>query len=109
MAGLPWVIPTSLSPWPSGYDRRIAGVSSFGFSGTNAHVVMEEAEAPVATRAPAKLERPVHLLALSAKTAPALEEIVTRLDEYVAANPAASLASFGFAWVCLGLGSLGPS
>ncbi|MBF0099980.1 MAG: SDR family NAD(P)-dependent oxidoreductase [Desulfobacterales bacterium] len=35
-------IPTSLIPWHSDHQTRIAGVSSFGFSGTNVHVVLEE-------------------------------------------------------------------
>jgi phthiocerol/phenolphthiocerol synthesis type-I polyketide synthase B len=34
------------TPWPAGADRRIAGVSSFGFGGTNAHVVIESAPEP---------------------------------------------------------------
>ena len=40
---LPIDIPTQLIPWPSHNGRRVGAVSSFGFSGTNAHVIIEEA------------------------------------------------------------------
>ena len=54
--------------------RASRGVSSFGFSGTNAHVVLEEAPAPP-DPGPAAAERPAHLLTLSAKTAAALQAL----------------------------------
>ena len=52
-------------------------MSSFGFSGTNAHVIVEAAPATVPP-APTGAERPVHVLALSAKTPAALGELATR-------------------------------
>ena len=39
----PIQIPTSLQKWSAGEQPRLAGISSFGFGGTNAHVILEEA------------------------------------------------------------------
>ncbi|WP_323045802.1 beta-ketoacyl synthase N-terminal-like domain-containing protein, partial [Paraburkholderia sp.] len=41
---LPVKVAAEAQPWPDG--KKVAGVSSFGFSGTNAHVVLEEYVAP---------------------------------------------------------------
>jgi myxalamid-type polyketide synthase MxaB len=76
---LPVRVATEPTPWPAG--RRIAGVSSFGFAGTNAHVLLEAAPnraglAPAAAVAP--VDRPEHILALSARTAEALAETAAR-------------------------------
>ena len=92
---IPWpdfpvVIPTSLTPWPERDGRRVAGVSGFGFSGTNAHVVLESA--PVATVGDRPTEHAPQLVLLSAKTAPALATMATRLAERIAADPTLSLA-----------------
>src|SRR5262249_16943791 len=60
----PPVVPTSMMAWP-GNSPRIAGVSSFGINGTNAHVVLEEA--PAREVAAPAVDRSAHLLTLSAK------------------------------------------
>jgi acyl transferase domain-containing protein/acyl-CoA synthetase (AMP-forming)/AMP-acid ligase II/acyl carrier protein len=66
------LIPRRLEHWESGSRPRIAAVSSFGFGGTNAHAVLEEA-APV----PAHVDSgdgPL-VLALSAKSPEALRQM----------------------------------
>jgi acyl transferase domain-containing protein/aryl carrier-like protein len=50
--------------WPRGDGRRLAGVSAFGFGGSNAHVILEEAPAGPAVEVPARRTR---LLPLSAR------------------------------------------
>ena len=79
------------TPWPRSSKPRLAGVSSFGFSGTNVHVVLEEA--PLPSAAASGPERSWHLLTLSARSEPALRELAAR---YAAAlrSGTASLADF---------------
>lgn len=71
-------VPTTLTPWNEA-GERIAGVSSFGFSGSNAHIVLGEAP-PVASAAPSSVERPLHVLSLSARSEPALKALVARVE-----------------------------
>ncbi|KEO82566.1 type I polyketide synthase [Tumebacillus flagellatus] len=76
---LPLRVPTELEPWPQGTGSRLAGVSSFGFGGTNAHLVLEEAPASTAKPArPASADRSAaepFLLPLSARHPDALRAL----------------------------------
>ncbi|MDZ8227267.1 beta-ketoacyl synthase N-terminal-like domain-containing protein [Nostoc sp. ChiVER01] len=88
-------IPTEQTPWSvAAGQRRLAGVSAFGMSGTNAHVIVEEA--PVRELERSLVKRPIHLLALSAKSETGLKELTTRITNYLTANPTESLADICF-------------
>jgi acyl transferase domain-containing protein/acyl carrier protein/predicted O-methyltransferase YrrM len=91
----PFVVPTVPTPWVAREGRRVAGISAFGFSGTNAHVVVESGPVAVPDR-PALGDRPVHLLPLSAKSDIALRELAGRMAERLAAEPGAFLADACF-------------
>ena len=82
---LPIVIPTERQPWPAGAQPHFAGVSSFGFGGTNAHVIL--AEAPAITPVDAECERPLHMLSASAQSEDALKELASRYAKHLAAHP----------------------
>ncbi|MEM7346235.1 MAG: aminotransferase class III-fold pyridoxal phosphate-dependent enzyme, partial [Chloroflexota bacterium] len=84
----PIQIPVQMTPWPTG--RRIAGVSSFGFSGTNAHVILESGPEPIAQASQGTIDR--HLLTLSAKSEAALHELAQHYQAYLTQNPTKALA-----------------
>ncbi|MCB0064447.1 MAG: acyltransferase domain-containing protein, partial [Caldilineaceae bacterium] len=98
---LPFQIPTRLTPWPTDSLRdslRVAGVSAFGMSGTNVHVVLAshpEATAMTQNKVDA-VARPLHILKLSAKTAPALDALCHRYAKLLASEPEEPLADLCF-------------
>ncbi|MFI9724512.1 type I polyketide synthase [Streptomyces sp. NPDC052396] len=79
---------TEPRPWPETGRPRRAGVSSFGISGTNAHVILEQAEDLPETgdREPDAAPGPVPWV-LSAQTPGALRAQAARLCEHLAAHP----------------------
>ena len=89
---LPFEIRTQAGPWPDPAVTRIAGVSGFGFGGSNAHVVLEEA--PVATAMPEPSQAP-YLLPLSARTAAGLRALATACVEFLE-DPACSPSDICF-------------
>lgn len=96
---IPIVVPTERMPWVCSETSRIAGISSFGMSGTNAHLVLEEA--PAVSDVPTsgishQMERPLHLLTLSAKSEKALRELAQAYQADLQSHPAESLANMTF-------------
>ena len=113
-AGTNFAVPVQPAPWPQARadadadadgggrpaadgtpaTHRIAAVSSFGFSGTNAHMILQAA-APRAVP-PADTRRPRSVLALSAKSDTALVEMARRYADRLTAEAAGSLADLCF-------------
>jgi acyl transferase domain-containing protein/D-arabinose 1-dehydrogenase-like Zn-dependent alcohol dehydrogenase/acyl carrier protein len=99
-------------PWERNGQTRIAGVSSFGFAGTNAHVILEEAPEEVAQPAasPRLVEQPegprwdvaagaaprFSILPLSAQTPAALVQVADKYRSWLSAHPEATLADVCF-------------
>ena len=86
--GLHLHAPTTLEPWTEEFPR-VAGVSAFGISGTNAHVVLEEAPEETFPADP----RAFHLLPLSARTPEALQELLTLYARHLRAHPEVPLGA----------------
>lgn len=86
-AELPVSVVTRPTPWPRGTRRRLGAVSSFGISGTNAHVVLEEAPPRSPARSAVESSRPYQMLCLSAKSERALKALADRYIERLSEDP----------------------
>ncbi|WP_369690750.1 SDR family NAD(P)-dependent oxidoreductase [Nocardia crassostreae] len=83
-------------PWPRRERARRAGISSFGISGTNAHVIIEEP--PRQESAPAQRTLPpITAWLLSARSGPALTAQAERLRTTVQADPDLPVVDIGYA------------
>ncbi|HVX40327.1 MAG TPA: beta-ketoacyl synthase N-terminal-like domain-containing protein, partial [Gemmatimonadaceae bacterium] len=74
------------------HGRRIAGVSAFGFGGTNAHAVLEAAPSVAVVAGRATGEGELHLALVSARTRPALAGAAARLAAHLRVHPELPLA-----------------
>ncbi len=93
---LPLRVQTKLGPWPVESGPALAGVSSFGFGGTNAHVVLEEAPQSNSggQNAECAIDDPrseihntksVRLLPLSARSPEALQSLARAYQDFLSA------------------------
>ena len=91
----PIKICTQLQPWSSVGQPRLAGISAFGFGGTNAHLIVEEAPTQNQIKDRYFKDRPWHLLTLSAKSEPALLQLADNYAQFLSHNTA-SIADICF-------------
>lgn len=87
---LPLKVNTELTPWPAHNGRCLAGVSSFGLGGTNAHLVLESAPLLSEPDSPETDDVPLWLL-ISARSEAALRDAVGRYADFIAGADAAEL------------------
>ncbi|MFF0390307.1 SDR family NAD(P)-dependent oxidoreductase [Kitasatospora sp. NPDC004615] len=88
---------TANTPWPETGRPRRAAVSSFGVSGTNGHVVLEQADEPVLEQAAEPAAPAVLPWVLSGRTAQALRAQAARLRDHLDAHPGPGPAEVGHA------------
>jgi acyl transferase domain-containing protein/acyl carrier protein len=95
--GLAINVPTAETSWNRAKGSRVGGVSSFGFSGTNAHVVLSDLPSEEFVRDASGQEQdagdgPLHLLPLSARTQPALAALVREYEQAFSKEPGLNFA-----------------
>ncbi|HZM84532.1 MAG TPA: beta-ketoacyl synthase N-terminal-like domain-containing protein [Candidatus Limnocylindrales bacterium] len=88
LAAGPFFVPAERRPWPVSDRPRRAGISSFGIGGTNAHVVLEQADVVSSPSCPAG---GAALLTLSARSTAALDQMAHRLADHLEAHPEVTL------------------
>jgi len=88
-------MPAEAIDWPNKDSLRTAGVSAFGFNGSNAHVIIQQLSVEASEIEASKTEHSElapQVLPLSAQTPAALTQLVARYAQYLAANPEVELA-----------------
>lgn len=91
-------IPVEKMEWKGGDRKRRVGISSFGFSGTNVHMILEEA--PARSAIINAVERGSHVLTLSAKSEASLRAMAQQYAAFLQSDtlnvPPAAFADIAF-------------
>jgi acyl transferase domain-containing protein len=97
---LPFIIPQKNTKWELNSGKRIAGVNSFGFGGTNAHIIVEEALSKEAVEQKSCMGEnenfPALLFCASAKNEKALKALAENYIKFIKNNPEVSLPEVCF-------------
>jgi 3-oxoacyl-[acyl-carrier-protein] synthase II len=93
---LPFILPTQPKSWQKTEKTRIAGVSSFGFSGTNAHIIVAESPDNIRSNVRSNRFSDYQILTLSAKTSKALTDLVDRYQNFLQLHPDINLGDLCF-------------
>ena len=80
-AQLPLRVPKSPESWPDSHAEALAGVNSFGFGGTNAHVILEGVSTDTPDAGPERADTPV-VFPLSARSRQALEAVAGSMRDF---------------------------
>jgi acyl transferase domain-containing protein len=75
---LPVQVCSTATPWQVSDGSRLAGVSAYGITGTNAHVIIEQAPTPQKDSPRPEVKGRAHLIALSARSTETLRVLATR-------------------------------
>jgi myxalamid-type polyketide synthase MxaD len=83
---LPIRVQTRPGPWSAENGPPLAGVSSFGFGGTNAHVVVQQAPDARSKNREAVASKSCYLLPLSARSPEALQAVARTYQQFLASS-----------------------
>jgi acyl transferase domain-containing protein len=91
----PIEVPTAVTTWPERNVLRMAGINSFGYSGTNAHAILQQAPEKQSDGSSDIVNRPDELVLFSAKSKESLENMVDQWVDYLSTT-SDSLADIAF-------------
>jgi acyl transferase domain-containing protein/acyl-CoA synthetase (AMP-forming)/AMP-acid ligase II/acyl carrier protein/2-polyprenyl-3-methyl-5-hydroxy-6-metoxy-1,4-benzoquinol methylase len=91
IADTPLSIPKQLTPWSG--KQKLAGVSSFGFGGTNAHIILEKYDFPLS---PITASTLTQLMVLSAKNDERLKAYAQQIVNFLEKQPDMFLSDFAY-------------
>jgi len=89
-AGTSFRVAQQVEDWPNASRTLLAGVSGFGFGGTNAHVVIEEAPRPTVEQTSLE-EQPAYLLPISVASPQALTERIEKTAAFLESSEDATV------------------
>ncbi len=105
---LPFYLPSEVTPWPKSASPPTVGVSAFGFSGTNAHLIVQSLsrflsahhssahEDRYIEQPAAASNSPICLLPLSARSPAALNQLAARYARHLAVHSTIELVDLCF-------------